>query len=97
MCGMEKTTLYLPAQLKAGVQREARARGITEAQFIREAITAAVVRPTPWAGFIESGEPIASRVDELLGGFGEPIAESPKRGRTRFCCEHERVRAGLRT
>ncbi len=74
---MEKTTLYLPAQLKAGVEREARARGITEAQFIREAIAAAVVRPTPRAGFIESREPVASRVDEFLSGFGEPIVESP--------------------
>ncbi len=68
--GMEKTTLYLPAELKAAVERQARARGVAEAQVIREAIAAAVVRPTPRAGLIESREPTAARVDELLEGFG---------------------------
>jgi hypothetical protein len=68
---MEKTTLYLPPDLKAAVERQARVRGIAEAQVIREAIAAAVVRPAPRAGLIESHEPIASRADELLGGFGE--------------------------
>jgi hypothetical protein len=67
---MEKTTLYLPAGLKAAVERQARARGVAEAQIIREAIAAAVIRPAPRAGLIESQEPIASRVDELLEGFG---------------------------
>jgi hypothetical protein len=69
--GMNKTTLYLPGDLKAAVERQARARGIAEAQVIREAIAAAVVRPAPRAGLIESREPIASRVDELMDGFGE--------------------------
>jgi predicted transcriptional regulator len=67
---MEKTTLYLPADLKAAVERQARVRGVAEAQIIREAIAAAVVRPAPRAGFLESREPIASRVDDLLEGFG---------------------------
>jgi predicted transcriptional regulator len=70
MYGMEKTTLYLPADLKAAVERQARVRGVAEAQIIREAIAAAVIRPAPRAGLIESQEPIASRVDELLEGFG---------------------------
>jgi hypothetical protein len=68
---MEKTTLYLPAELKAAVARQARTLGIAEAQVIREAIAAAVIRPAPRAGLIESNEPIAARVDELMGGFGE--------------------------
>jgi hypothetical protein len=68
--GMEKTTLYLPADLKAAIERQAQARGIAEAQVIREAIAASVKRPAPRAGLIESDEPIASRVDELLQGFG---------------------------
>jgi len=68
---MEKTTLYLPAELKAAIEHRARARGVAEAQVIREAIAAAVVRPAPRAGFIESHEPIASRAEELLDGFGE--------------------------
>ena len=67
---MEKTTLYLPADLKAAVARQAQVRGVAEAQVIREAIAAAVVRPSPRAGLIESSEQIASRVDELLEGFG---------------------------
>lgn len=68
---MQKTTLYLPAELKSAVERQAQARGIAEAQVIREAIAAAVVRPAPRAGLIESQEPIASRVNELMSGFGE--------------------------
>jgi hypothetical protein len=68
---MEKTTLYLPAELKAAVERQARARGVAEAQVIRDAIAAAVTRPAPRAGIIGSDEPIASRADELLRGFGE--------------------------
>lgn len=63
--------MYLPAELKVAVERQARARGIAEAQVIREAIASAVIRPTPRPGLIESREPIASRVDELLEGFGE--------------------------
>ena len=68
---MQKTTLYLPAELKAAVQRQARQRGIAEAQVIREAIADAVVRPAPRAGLFESSERMASRVNELLEGFGE--------------------------
>ncbi len=67
---MEKTTLYLPTELKAAVERQARVRGIAEAQVIREAIAAAVVRPAPRAGLIESPEPIAAHADELMEGFG---------------------------
>jgi len=68
---MEKTTIYLPADLKAAVERQAQALGVAEAQVIREAIAAAVVRPAPRAGLIESRSPIASRADELLKGFGK--------------------------
>ncbi len=66
----QKTTVYLPADLKAGVEREASRRQCSEAQVIREAVAAAVSRPRPNIGFL-SGEPIAERVDELLAGFGE--------------------------
>ena len=66
----QKTTVYIPDDLKAGVEREARRRGVSEAQVIRDAIAAVVVRPRPRPGLIE-GEPVADRADELLGGFGE--------------------------
>ncbi|MFZ6004996.1 MAG: CopG family transcriptional regulator [Actinomycetota bacterium] len=64
-----KTTLYLPDDMKAAVERESRRRGCSEAQVIRDAISQAVQRPVPRAALIE-GEPFAERVDELLSGFG---------------------------
>jgi hypothetical protein len=66
-----KTTIYLPDELKAAVEREAKLRGSSEAEVIRDAIAAAVTRPRPKGGFLTGGEPIADRVDELLKGFGE--------------------------
>jgi len=69
--GMRKTTLYLPAELKEAVEREAHRRGVAEAEVIREAIAAAVSRPAPRAGLFASDVPLASRADELLAGFGE--------------------------
>jgi len=65
-----KTTIYLPDDLKAAIEVEAKRRGCSEAQVIREAVSAAVTRPLPNPGIID-GEPIAARVDELLAGFGE--------------------------
>lgn len=71
MYGMtQKTTIYLPDELKASVEREARRRRCSEAQVIRDAIAVAVSRPSPSFGVL-AGEPIADRVDELLAGFGE--------------------------
>ena len=66
----QKTTVYLPVDLKAAVEKEARRRGVAEAEVIRQAIASAVTRPLPQAGIID-GEPFAERVDELLSGFGE--------------------------
>jgi predicted transcriptional regulator len=66
----QKTTIYLPEDLKRAVEREARRRGSSEAEVIRQAVAAAVDRPRPKAGFLD-GEPIAERADELLAGFGE--------------------------
>jgi predicted transcriptional regulator len=65
-----KTTIYVPDDLKAGVEREARRRGCSEAQVIRDAIAIAVVRPRPRGGIL-SGEPMAEQADALLEGFGE--------------------------
>lgn len=66
----QKTTVYLPDELKVGIEREAVRRGISEAQVIREAIASALTRPEPSAGLF-SATPFAERVDELLSGFGD--------------------------
>ena len=68
---MQKTTVYLPDDLKAALSNEARRRGVPEAEVIREAISATVSRPRPRSGLFESHEPFAERADELLTGFGE--------------------------
>lgn len=64
--------MYLPADVKAGVTRQARLRGVPEAEVIRDAIRAAVHpgRPSPKPGLF-SADPIAERADELLAGFGD--------------------------
>jgi len=64
-----KTTLYLTDELKAEIEREARRRGIAEAEVIRSALAAGLSRPSPRGGLID-GPPIAEHVDELLEGFG---------------------------
>jgi predicted transcriptional regulator len=70
---VDKTTVYLPDDLKAKVKRAAKLRGVSEATVIRDAIQAAVTdtRPTPRGGLFEGTERIAARADELLKGFGE--------------------------
>jgi hypothetical protein len=68
---MTKTTIYLPDDLKDEVAREARRRGIPEAEVIRQAIAGALKRPPPRGGLFASDAPIARRADELLAGFGD--------------------------
>ena len=70
---MEKTTLYLPDDLKAAVKRTAAQKQISEAEVIRQSIRQAVgaVRPRPRGGLFSSGHPTARHTDELLSGFGE--------------------------
>lgn len=65
-----KTTVYLPAALKAAIESEARRRGISEGQVIRDAVEAALARPKPRAGFLDA-DPFAGRADESLVRFGE--------------------------
>jgi predicted transcriptional regulator len=70
---MDKTTIYLPAELKSAVKRVARQRHVSEAEVIRDSIRQAVAadRPRPRGALFAGREPIARRVDELLDGFGE--------------------------
>lgn len=70
---MEKTTLYLPQELKTAIKRAAAQQGVSEAEVIRQSVrqTLANVRPRPRGGLFASGRPIAHQTDQLLAGFGE--------------------------
>lgn len=70
---MEKTTLYLPDDLKTAVKRAATQQGMSEAEVIRQSIRYVVgdARPRPRGGLFSSGQPIARQADKLLAGFGE--------------------------
>lgn len=75
MYGMEKTTVYLPQDLKRALARIAAARGQSEAALIREALSAATARgkpPRPRLPLFQSGKPgLAERAEKALAGFGE--------------------------
>jgi hypothetical protein len=72
---MEKTTVYIPRDLKSAVERAAGERGCSEAEVIREALrklTGKVEPPTPRLPLFASGKAgLAKRVDAALKGFGE--------------------------
>jgi hypothetical protein len=76
MYGMEKTTVYLPADLKQALTQLAAARGVSEAELIRDAlrsVTAQAKPPRPRLPLFRSGKPrLAEGLDEALEGFGEP-------------------------
>lgn len=75
MYGMNRTTVYLPQELKQALKRAAQAAGRSEAKLIREAISAYLAgraRPAPTLPLFASGDAtLAERVDEELAGFGE--------------------------
>ncbi len=76
MYGMRRTTVYLPDELKSALERKAAAEGTSEAQVLREALsaaTAAYLAPAPRLPLFRSDQPrLAERVDaELEAGFGE--------------------------
>lgn len=74
---VKKTTIYLPDELKEGVEAVARREKRAEADIIRDAVAAAVEarRPPeprlPLPGLTLGDPTIAERADELLQGFGE--------------------------
>jgi len=73
--GMQKTTVYIPDDVKQALGREATARGVSEAELIREALrtlTSKIPAPRPRLPLFKSGKPrLAERVDDALSGFGE--------------------------
>lgn len=72
---MQKTTVYLPRDVKKALGRAATSRGLSEAAFIRDALRAATARaaaPRPRLPLFKSGKPgLAESVDDALSGFGE--------------------------
>ncbi len=71
---MEKTTVYLPRELKRALAGLARARGCSEAELLREAVSRLAREadaPAPRLPLFRStGPSIAGEVDRALEGFG---------------------------
>lgn len=71
---MQKTTVYLPDDLKAALERAATESRRTESAIIREGLEIVLARqqpPPPRSGIFDSGEwALSERVDELLSDFG---------------------------
>lgn len=73
--GMKKTTVYLPEDLKAALERAAAAQGRSEADLIRQAVqdlTQRLEPPKPRLPLFRSDDStLARRFDEELRSFGE--------------------------
>lgn len=71
---MQKTTVYLPDDLKIALERLSAETGRSEADLIREGVRLAVaqrVPPSPTIGILVSDDPhFAERADAYLTGFG---------------------------
>ena len=72
---MNETTVYLPDDMKAELQRLATETGRSEADLIREGIRLALAQhepPAPRSGLFDSGvHDVSGRAEELLEGFGQ--------------------------
>lgn len=72
---MKKTTLYMPDDLKAALERTARIQQRSEADLLRQAVkelTDRLGRPRPRLPLFSGKDPtLAERFDEELRGFGE--------------------------
>ena len=73
MYGMKRTTVYLPEDLKARLEAEARRRGVTEAEVIRVAVDKEVQRRPRRGGFLSgaTGGLTSENLEEHLEGFGD--------------------------
>ena len=78
MYGVKRTTIYLPDDMKAAIEREAARRGVTEAEIIRSAVEADLAtaqRPKPTLPVFPEGlgDDIAGRTEELLESYGQNL------------------------
>ncbi len=72
-----RTTIYLPDDLKQGIERAAGLNGVTEAQIIRDAVSHVLAeKPVypepriPLDAFTLGAPDVAERAEELLDRFG---------------------------
>lgn len=74
MYGIKRTTVYFPEDLKARLEKEARRRGITEAELIRTSVDNELHRRAPRGGFLR-GAPddgvTGANLHDHMEGFGE--------------------------
>lgn len=72
---VKKTTIYLPADLKARLDRAAAENGRPAAAIIREGIALAVAQQSPPSPtmpiFVSADRHFAEQVDQHLAGFGD--------------------------
>jgi hypothetical protein len=68
---MQKTTVYLPDDLKRDLEALAARNATSEAELIREAIRRRVAPVKPRAGLFSDPDFDPTRTDEYLTGFGE--------------------------
>jgi hypothetical protein len=72
---VDKTTVYLPKELKGALTQLSAVTGRSEADLIREALrtlTVGAERPSPRGALFASGDPsLSESVDEALAGFGQ--------------------------
>jgi Arc/MetJ-type ribon-helix-helix transcriptional regulator len=74
MYGVKRTTVYLPDELKAALERTAADTGRSEAELIREGVrqvTRDWESPEPRVLFSSGIRDLAEDVDRHLEGFGE--------------------------
>ena len=69
---MFRTTVYLPEELKARLEAEARRRGVTEAEVIHQAVDKATRQVSPRGGILGGGDLNARDIDasDAMEGFG---------------------------
>ena len=72
---MQKTTVYLPDDLKRAIETKARSQGVSEAQVIREAIEGATAAyrnpPKPRVAYAHGPGDVIDRWDEYMEGFSQ--------------------------
>jgi hypothetical protein len=71
---MKRTTIYLTDDLQAQLEQASRLTGKSKAELIRQGLhdVVAAIQPRPRVPlFVPGHGDLATRVDELLDGFGE--------------------------